>query len=127
MSQLTSSAPQWVRNTARIIALVWAGWWVFFGVASGVGEGLDLLGVLIHTAVPGLVFLGLAVLAWFREEIGGGLLVITSLLIIVLYPVMAGSAFTLSAMIMTLILLALPPMIAGILFLAYWRQKLTHL
>jgi hypothetical protein len=33
---------------ARIIALIWAGWWTLFGLLSGLGEGLDVIGVIRH-------------------------------------------------------------------------------
>lgn len=45
-----------LRFAARIIALLWAGWWTFSGLASGIGEGLDISGILIHTTTPGCSF-----------------------------------------------------------------------
>lgn len=109
---------------ARIIALVWAGWWVFFGLASGIGEGLDPIGVVVHTAVPGLIFLVLAIIAWLREDIGGALLVLAGLVIMVIYPLMARGSLSISTILVTMALLALPPLIAGGLCLACWRQSL---
>ena len=109
---------------ARIIALVWAGWWVFFGLASGIGEGLDPIGVVIHTAVPGLIFLVLAIIAWLRQDIGGALLVLAGLVIMVIYPLMARGSLSVSTILVTMSMLALPPLIAGGLCLACWRQSL---
>ena len=109
---------------ARIIALVWAGWWVFFGLASGIGEGLDPIGVVIHTAVPGLIFLVLAIIAWLRQDIGGALLVLAGLVIMVIYPLMARGSLSISTILVAMALLALPPLIAGGLCLACWRQSL---
>ncbi|MBK7177449.1 MAG: hypothetical protein IPH82_09720 [Chloroflexi bacterium] len=109
---------------ARIIALVWAGWWVFFGLASGIGEGLDPIGVVIHTAVPGLIFLVLAIIAWLRQDIGGALLVLAGLVIMVIYPLMARGSLSISTILVTMSMLALPPLIAGGLCLACWRQSL---
>ena len=109
---------------ARIIALVWAGWWVFFGLASGIGEGLDPIGVVVHTAVPGLIFLVLAIIAWLREDIGGALLVLAGLVIMVIYPLMARGSLSISTILVAMALLALPLLIAGGLCLACWRQSL---
>lgn len=109
---------------ARIIALVWAGWWVFFGLASGIGEGLDPIGVVVHTAVPGLIFLVLAIIAWLCEDIGGALLVLAGLVIMVIYPLMARGSLSISTILVAMALLALPPLIAGGLCLACWRQSL---
>ena len=74
MSQQGKSSPtdavKFMRYTARVIALLWAGWWTFFGLASGIGEGLDILGTLIHTAMPGLFFLFIAIIPWRWERWG---------------------------------------------------------
>lgn len=114
----------WLRPAARGVALLWAGFWVFFGLASGIGEGLDWVGVLIHTAVPGLIFLALALLAWYREEIGGALLVIVGLVVLVWYPIDTADTFRLSTIVMVLLTMALPPLLAGGVCLACWRR--TH-
>ncbi len=124
MSLPNEKARRWLQTIARLVALLWAGWWVFFGVASGIGEGLDPLGVVIHTAVPGLIFLALAILAWLRAGVGGALLVITGLLILVIYPIMAHGSLSLVTILITVALLALPPLVAGALCLACWRQTL---
>lgn len=115
---------RWWRWAARLIALAWAGWWIFFGLASGIGEGLDWEGVLIHTAVPGLVFLVLALLPLWREGVGGALLILTGLLVAVWYPVMVYGRFPLSTIIFVLLLMALPPFLTGGMCLFCWRHSL---
>lgn len=126
MSLSSEKTQHWLQTAARLVALIWAGWWVFFGVASGFSEGLEPLGILIHTAVPGLIFLALAIIAWFREGIGGALLIIAGLLIIVLYPIMAHGSLSLTTILITVVMLALPPLLAGALCLACWRQTLPN-
>ena len=46
-----------MRYIARALALILAGWWTFFGVASGIVEGLIPAGVLLYATMPGLIFL----------------------------------------------------------------------
>ncbi len=37
----TRTHNHWMRHVARSIALIWAGWWTYFGLASGADEGLE--------------------------------------------------------------------------------------
>ena len=107
------------RNLGRGLALVWAGWWTAFGLGSGIGEGQDWLGVLLHMIVPGLIFLASAIVAWRREAPGGVLLIAEGLLSLFYYP-FARTPLGLAT-------LALPPIVAGGLFLWDWRRlHLAH-
>lgn len=45
------------RTIARGLMVLWAGTWVFFGASASLSEGLTPAKVLLHVAVPGLVFL----------------------------------------------------------------------
>ena len=45
-----------LRDTARMVGGLWVLFWAWFGLASGLGEGMDLPGVLVHATVPGLAF-----------------------------------------------------------------------
>lgn len=105
-----------LRNIARLVAVVWAGWWLVFRLLSGIGEGLDGLGIVMHTLVPGGIFLLITAIAWRWEFIGGSLLVVIGLATFQYYP-FAGSlpgALTLS----------FPPMLAGYLLL--WDSIRPH-
>ncbi|MCL5745942.1 MAG: hypothetical protein M1541_18790 [Acidobacteria bacterium] len=106
---------------ARALVALWAAFWIWFGLASGLGEGLDFTGVLLHAAVPGLVFAFLALVAWHWETAGGSLLILIALLIAGAYPkMMAGNP---RVIFPTIVVLALPPLVAGILFVAHSRGK----
>ena len=104
--------------SARILAMLWAAFWTWFGLASGIAEGLSPAGVLVHNAVPGLFFVLLLLVAWRWEPVGGILLVLAGLFIAVAYPL----AFRkpLGITIPTLLTMALPPLLGGILFLEHW-------
>ncbi len=62
-------ATKWIRYMARSLALIWAGWWTFFALVSGAGEGLKGLLANAPNALPGLVFLVSAAIAWRWEAI----------------------------------------------------------
>ncbi len=106
---------RWLRIIALGLAFLWAGWWTFFGLASGISEGLPPLGVLIHTTVPGLIFLAVVLIAWRWDLIGGTLLILAGLLTLWVFP-FARELFG-------LLTLSLPPVIAGALLLMHrWQQ-----
>jgi hypothetical protein len=111
---------------SRTLAAVWAGWWIFFGIASGIGEKLDLFGILMHTLVPGLVFGLVFLLAWKWEAAGGILLVAMGALVTVGYPMMMfrNRPIRWDWYSFILLTMALPPLISGILLLWHWRA--TH-
>jgi hypothetical protein len=113
-------------SSARLLALVWALFWVWFGLASGIAEGGGFRYTLIHTALPGLVFLAIALLAWRWEALGGTALVVIGLAVLVGYPLLWGSRFPLSTVVQVVATMALPPMGAGILLLRH-RCRTAHL
>jgi hypothetical protein len=113
---------KWMRGIAVVLALSWAGFWTFFGIASGIAERVSPVGVLYHSIFPGLIFLVSAIVAWRWGFIGGILLIVESLLVFVAYPIMFGQ-MPLLIMVFTLLTLALPPLIAGLLFLVSHRTS----
>jgi hypothetical protein len=114
---------EWMRYTARALVLTWAGWWMFFGLASGTGERLSPLGVLLHAAVPGGIFLISALIAWRWEMPGAALLIVEGLIVCAGYPLMVSGRFPLATILFVLLTMALPPVLAGLLFLAGWRRS----
>ena len=109
---------------ARIIVLCWALFWTWFGLASGLGEGLDPLGVIVHTAVPGGLFLVVLAVAWRWEGAGGVLLLVLAAAISVTYP-MLFRARPLGVVLGAVSMLAAPPLAAGVLFLLHRRHRKT--
>jgi hypothetical protein len=115
-----SKAVVWL---ARIVAGLWAGWWTFFGVASGLGERMTPAGVFLHAALPGLVFMLLAAFAWRWEAAGGSALFATGLFVAAVYrrcfPAQPPPVYH-----FILITMALPPALAGLLFVANrWARR----
>jgi hypothetical protein len=113
-----------VRTLARILASLWCTWWVFFGIASGVGEGGS--GLLRHLFFPPLVFIALFAVFWRRERIGSLLLILEGLLIGVGYPLTVGRDFPAGTTVVIELTMALPPLLAGVLMLAARRRYPTR-
>ena len=107
---------------ARLLALTWAGWWTFFGLASGIGEKLKPVGIAVHAAVPGLIFLATALLAWRWPVAGGIALVAEGVAVLIAYPLVFGPRFPLATVAFVLVTMALPPFIAGTMLLLQCRR-----
>lgn len=105
---------------ARILALGWAAFWLLFGVASGLGEGLRIGGILMHIVLPGGVFLGIALLAWRWPNHGVFVLEAVGVFVLVGYPVVMRH-FPSSTIIFVELTMALPPIAAGIMLLLAHR------
>jgi hypothetical protein len=114
---------EWPRYAARALALAWACFWLYFGLASGLSERLSLLGVLRHAAIPGGVFLITALIAWRWQAPGAALLILEGLVVLIAYPAVFGPRFPLSTVLFVLLLMAVPPILAGILLLAGGRRS----
>ena len=99
-----------LRYSAHILALFWAGFWAWFGFASGIVEELSLPGILVHTAVPGLVFFIPVLVSWKWENIGAVLLVLTGIAASVIYIFIFKNNQWLYVVLPTM---ALPPVLAG--------------
>jgi hypothetical protein len=112
---------RWQWYAARALALTWAGFWTWFGLASGIAEGQSPAGIFLHAARPGLIFLLTAAIAWRWEAVGGAALVLEGLLVFILYPRMLHRSFPLSTILFVYLTMALPPLISGFLFLAGGR------
>ncbi len=100
---------------ARALALLWAGFWMFFFVVES---------AVWHTPVPlalpwvavGLLFIFSALLPWRWEMIGGLLLVVVGLSAGVVHAIWWPSR------LLTTVVFSAPPIAAGILFLIHRRS-----
>ncbi|MFH1734014.1 MAG: hypothetical protein ABIE92_04830 [bacterium] len=108
---------------ARIICLIWAGFWAWFGLVSGSeAYGGGIQGIIKNSpnALPGAAFLLITWIAWKKPQIGGMVLIVIGTIIAFGYPLMA-SNFALSVIIMMEFAFALPPLLVGGLFL--WGSR----
>jgi hypothetical protein len=102
--------------SARTLTALCALFWIWFGVASGIAEGLSPAGVVFHTA-PGVFLAAMLAVAWRWEGLGGTLLIASGLLIALLYGAMAIGRLPLGTVVFVLLTMAAPPLAAGALFL----------
>lgn len=116
---------QWkqIRKIARVLTILWASGWILFGLSSALSEGMTPFGVLLHTALPGLIFLLTTIIAWRWEMIGGKLLMFEGQCILVFFPVIAAGSLPIDGILYVILTMALPPLGAGFLLRANWQRS----
>ncbi len=123
----------WMVYGARALALLWAGFWIFFFVGSIMVEPSYPRVIVVGSLVL-LLFVILALVPWRWEAAGGLLLVVMSLLIGVAYALASasffgrndGSRLPLAVRVVTTVVFTGPPLMAGILFLLHHRIASTR-
>lgn len=105
---------------ARALALAWAGFWLFFFTVESLVWHTPARVMLFWTLV-GLLFVLLAAAPWRWEVTGGLLLVVAGLLAGPAYAIWSPPQLTLLSRVITTVLLAGPPLVAGVLFLRHHR------
>jgi len=105
------------RTIAWVILVVWAGFWIFFNLASGMAEvdELGIMGLLMHLIMPVALVLIMWV-SWRWEIWGGVLLVLAGILSVVFFNVTRSSADAISALTL-FVLLVLPALLIGMLLI----------
>jgi len=101
---------------ARALALLWAGFWMFFFVAESWEWHTPVLVALPWVGV-GLLFVFLALVPWRWERTGGLVLVIVGLSAGVAYAIWAPPRLPLASRALATLAFSGPPLVAGILFL----------
>jgi hypothetical protein len=104
---------------ARVLALLWAGFWLFFFVAEA-WVWRTPARVMVSWGGVGLLFVILALLPWRWEVIGGLVLLVFGLSIGVAYPIWP-LHLPLVSRVITTVVLSGPPLAAGIVFLVHHR------
>ena len=132
MSNAGPTNPQpvkFMRWTARVLSIPWALWalfWTFFVLAHFLPPAV----LAIIMSIAALIFVGSAIVAsvWGMEALGGRVLLLDGVLIIALgvflphSPILVGSFQSTALAFFTL---ALPPLVAGSLFLVCHRISRT--
>ena len=103
---------------ARAISVAWGGFWLWFGLASGIGEGGTPSEVFRHALVPGGIGFVTACVAWRWPGIGGKLLVVEGLLMAGIFAIGLLRPPTVSMAVFLTLTLIVPPIVAGLLFLS---------
>ena len=96
-----------LRIIARVVLLLWVGFWLFFAIASRVGEGISGEG-MTTLVMRGGVLLVLAAIAWFAPTVGGWLLLTSGVLLCTgVLP------FARHALVVVRLVLGVPPILVG--------------
>ena len=113
-----------MRSIARGLALIWASsvfLFMLFSGAEGFGGGLRGIAINSPNALPGLGFLVCAAIAWRSEAVGGIVLLVEGMLVFAVVPMALNRpASAVPGLVLTL---AVPPLIAGFLFLGSWLKS----
>jgi hypothetical protein len=113
--------PRLLRRIASVVMLATAAFWLWFGVASALGERLGAGNWIAHLLLPGGLLVGILAFARRWPAPGGLLLVLAGMLVCVGYPLSVGARFPLATSLFVIALLGLPPLVAGFLFTASER------
>jgi hypothetical protein len=120
--RLPIDADKLMANGARLISNLWAASWISLGVASGISQGLTFVRILFDLIISGLFFALLQFLAKRREMLGGLLLLLIGLILMVGFPTLSRHLHG-NALASVILTLALPPLVAGIMYMMDWRIK----
>ena len=128
MVAINSKWRSWLRRVGLIVGLVWAVLWTMFLGASALSQGFGPITneALVASVVlaSGVLILWLSiVIAWKRELVGGILLIVAGLLVIIGYPVGAAGRIDPVGIVLVVVIMGLPPVVAGLLFLLSWREE----
>lgn len=113
---------------SRTLTLVWAGFWLWFGIAEGIYVGRPWYVVISHGLPIGLAFLIIALIAWRWPKPGAVLLILTGFVIAGLYPIYWAGLPT-NTKLFGIATLALPPLLSGLMLLwpsGSWPQHPTR-
>ena len=105
---------------ARVLALSWAGFWMFFFVAESAAWHTPVRLALPWVGV-GLLFVLLALVPWRWEMTGGLLLMAVGLSAGVAYAIWSPPRLPVGSRVLTTVVFSVPPLAAGILFLIHRR------
>jgi len=100
----------------RIMSAAWAGFWLWFGVASAIHEQLLWQGIALYALRPGLIFVAIMTIAWLWPRLGGVLFILTGFALAAWYAIYYGHMPT-GTKIFVLSTMALPPFACGLILL----------
>lgn len=103
---------------ARALALLWAGFWMFFFVVESWSWHTPL-GHALLWAGAGLLFILLALIPWRWERLGGILLVVVGFAAAVAYAIWSPASLPAPSRLLTALLMGGPPIAAGTILLMH--------
>jgi hypothetical protein len=114
----TSEVVGWQRKAAWILVIVAVVFWLWFGIGSAMFEPGGWFNWFMHLLIPGGIFIMSAAAAWLWQKVGGILFALEGVIAIgFLVVTLLAGRLNPATIFMMLLTLALPPLLAGILFL----------
>jgi hypothetical protein len=107
-----------VEFSARALALLWAGFWVFFFIAESLAWHTPIDRMAMWVGL-GLLFLVAALAGWRWEVVGGALLITVGVAAAIAYAVWGPRELRFTVRMITLVVFGVPPVVAGALFLVH--------
>ena len=101
---------------APILSVAWAGFWLWFGIASAIHDRLPWHQVASYALRPGLMFFAVVFIAWLWPKLGGLLLVLTGFVLAAWYAVYFGDK-DIPAKLFVLCTIAARPLACGLMLL----------
>ena len=111
--------------SARVVALLWAAFWLLFFVVESIAPDVPVR-VMLGWIGAGSAFLLLALAPWWRERMGGFLLVGAGVILWFAYTAWGPVQLTAAMRATTTMIFAAPPVVAGVLFLVHSRARPHH-
>ena len=102
-----------------IVAIVF---WFWFGIGSAYAEDAGAFNWLMHILIPGGIFLVTAGIAKLWKVVGGALFTLQGIFVSSFVVLSVVPRPNVSLAILLLLTLALPPLLAGIMFLLCWWE-----
>ena len=123
MHQAVGGQKVWQRRAAIILVVIAIVFWLWFGIGSAIVTQGTAFDWFMYLMMPGGVFIFSGLIAWRWNRLGGILLILEGLLalIFVIIAFISGN-YDLSAFILMILTLCLPPLVSGILFTIYGMQ-----
>jgi hypothetical protein len=103
------------------VLLLWACFWLWFGLSSGLAQHLAPLGIALHIAAPAAVFAFIAWLSYRHPRQAGWILLGIAAIILLEYNHLMGHRGALYVLEVGSIISG-PPLVSGLLFLLHARS-----
>lgn len=101
----------------RAATIVWAGFWLWFAVASGIHDRLPWHGVVLYALHwPVSMIVALVPVTWFWPRLGGVLLILAGFVVAAWYALYYGHMPT-GTKLFVLSTMGLPPLVCGLILL----------
>ena len=113
-----------VERVAWLLIVFVAAFWMWFGIASAMGENLGPANAVVHLLVPGGTFIIIGVLARHWRTAGAIALIAVGAFVAIAYPLVYIEFFPASTVALVVATMAVPPLVAGILLLM--SRSRTH-